>query len=338
MNLIEKILERYLRKFNIITLAIVIIFSTVLLIFADGFIRANFQTVNLFGKNFLIIGGVLYPFFLFVLLILLVIFLLFLWGKFSYYKSIIFSRNEIILMPAISKWKFQGSLRVDGESLAITSSDLGCLMEGHLYKNFVMTFNAKIINGGRLGIIFRGQDLENYLMLQIELCDCNGTRIYDIVPYVRLWGDLENFRPYFRTGEGFLHKYRKLRNDDHEKDGEKLTYNFGNGILVNLKVQNYIASIKISSDEKEEEFCWDIPTHTKPNIISSRRKEKKEEEEAKPEEEVKSEEEEKINNKSIFSEQKSASNIWFRNEYGKIGFRANLLEKAIIRDLKIQKI
>lgn len=316
MNLIEKIIENKIRRYGIVLLAIIIILPVFLL----SLIR------TLFKKWFELpfdIPGALSTTLLFTGLILLIMIFLEMWEKILFlYRSIrVIFKNKIIFIPRISKWIFQGSLKISGDSLEITSSNSGCLIRDYLYKNFIMSFNLKIPNGGRAGIIFRAQDLENYLMLQVELADVSkinpvskekiseGTVVYDIIPHIRLLGNLETFKIDYRE------PYNPIF----------LKYDSEKGLLINLEIKDCMAIITMMSGNEKKEFRWNIPTHAGPNVIQS------------PEEKLKIIEgsEPKIN---MLSKETSASEIWFRNEYGKIGFRAHGLEKAVISGLKIEKI
>ena len=330
MNPIEKIIERLLRDSNSLVLIPYLIISILLFAIFNQIVllgKFNLNILdnynNIFKYTF---GDIFYNIILFAILIVLLAVILLARKLLLNYISSKRTKKLIDKIPPLSKWIFQGSLKIAEDSLAITSSDLGCLMKEVYIKNFIMSFNVKIINGGRVGIIFRAQDLENYLMLQIELAnkEDKGTIIYDIIPLVRTWGDLEHFRPYFRVGEEFILKYRKGLKIEGTIEKSDLIYDT-NGIIIRLKVKDSAAVLIIESRGKRDEFCWDIPTHTEPNIFQQKRRG--------PEGEEISDELE-----NIFPEHKSASEIWFRNKCGGIGFRASDLEKAIITNLRIQKI
>jgi len=302
MNLIERIIEDKIKKYGIWLLALVILFSITFL--------SWFKSLNLYDFPFGI-PGVFSGIILFIVLIFSIIIFLWLWEwikeKILLPTRAIF-KNKINSIPRISKWIFQGSLKIVGNSLEITASDSGCLIKDYLYKNFIISFNLKILNGGRAGIVFRAQDLENYLMLQIELQDgfkfpdgTVGTRIYDIIPHIRFLGNWETFNiapePYHPTS---------------------LKYISEKGLLINLEVKDCRAILTIKSNNEGEEFQWDIPTHTESNILRHQI--------------------EKSEEKIDALEGKFIPKIWFRNKYGRIGFRAYAWEKARISDLKIEKI
>lgn len=310
MNLVERFIEDKIKKYGIKVLIFFIIVSVFLLNWIEGwFNRQRFRL-----PFYIHTAGFFYGVILFVGLILSLMFFLWFWEKILSFYLIIFTlfRDKIILIPRISEWIFQGSLNFIGDSLEITASDSGGLIKDYLYKNFLMTFNLKIVNGGRAGIIFRAQDLENYLMLQIVLQDgfkfpdgSVGTRIYDIVPHIRFLGSWETFNitpePYHST---------------------RLKYICEKGLLINLEVKDYMAILTIKSNNETEEFRWNIPTHTELNIYRQQ---------------VASEESSDIT-KIDPLDGKFVPKIWFRDRHGRIGFRAYAWEKAVVSDLKIKKI
>jgi hypothetical protein len=68
-----------------------------------------------------------------------------------------------------SKWDFIGPWKIlDDKILFITGSDEGGITKvGSDWENYILTFKAKIICG-RVGVIVRARDLNNYYMLQIN--------------------------------------------------------------------------------------------------------------------------------------------------------------------------
>lgn len=313
MNLVEKLIERWLKKYTIWPLAIFIFLSVFLLSWLESkskiWFMPSFDMPGIFYNILLLIG-----------LVLLVIFFLWIWERVLYLSLEIRTlfKDEINSIPRISKWIFQGSLKIEGEFLEITASDAGCLIKDRLYKNFLMTFNLKILNGGRAGIIFRAQDLENYLMIQIVLADVkysddtSGTIIYDIIPHIRFSGNWETFNitpePYHQT---------------------KLRYIGERGLLVNLEVKDYVAILTIESNNETEKFHWDIPTHTAANILQQYA--------------VVAEREDRNDRISLHGkvdslDGKFVPKIWFRDKHGRVGFRAHAWEKAKISNLRVEKI
>jgi len=285
MNPIEKIIDEIIKKYTIANLIISIFISGLIMRFFGSQISIFFKT----DENFLS----------YILILLIAILLNWVQQNLSLIFLYFTSLKKIDGIPRIEKWEHQGSLKIIGDSLEITASNSGCLIRDYLYKNFIMSFNLKIPNGGRAGIVFRAQNLENYLMLQIELADTSaGTIVYDIIPHIRISGDFETFK---------IDNRESYSNPKLEYDAEK-------GLLINLEVKDSEAKVTIESNNKVEEFRWNIPTHAEPNIIQ------------RPEKMMDS------------LGEKFTSKIWFRDKYGKIGFRAVSLEKAIISNLKVKKI
>jgi len=68
-----------------------------------------------------------------------------------------------------SKWDHIGPWKIiDDNILVVTGSDEGGITKkGSDWENYTLTFNARITNG-RLGVIIRARDLNNYYMLQIN--------------------------------------------------------------------------------------------------------------------------------------------------------------------------
>jgi hypothetical protein len=81
----------------------------------------------------------------------------------------------------------------------------------------------------------------------------------------------------------------------------------GSELSVKLQIEGHELVLSV----EDQEFTWNIPTHTEPNIIQ------------RPEA--------MGGSKSL--DDYFASKLWFRNRYGMVGFRAYGLEKAIITDL-----
>ena len=134
MNLIEKIIEEKINRYGFWPLTVFTILSTFFLSWFKSlvikWIKLPFEVPTIFEGIILVIGW-----------ILLIIFFLWIWepikGKILWPIHSIF-RNKINSIPRISKWIFQGSLKITGDSLEITASDSGCLIKDYLYKNFLM--------------------------------------------------------------------------------------------------------------------------------------------------------------------------------------------------------
>ncbi|MDD5039642.1 MAG: hypothetical protein PHY34_00665 [Patescibacteria group bacterium] len=67
-------------------------------------------------------------------------------------------------------WRFQGILRSDQarKALVLTDSDAGCILHRRSWKNFTFKFSFLIGNEHGFGVVFRAQDLENYLMFKVN--------------------------------------------------------------------------------------------------------------------------------------------------------------------------
>lgn len=288
MSIIEEIIKIKLYRLGFWRIVFLFSVSIILTWILWLFLSINYQSIILAAPDFLI---TLLVFLTSALLFVLVV---------EVYERIqplfeFHRRNKTIDgIPQIHKWIYQGSLNIR-DSLEITSSNSGCLIRDNFYKDFTLSCKLKIINGGGVGIIFRAQDLENYLMLQIGLQDENKEKdIKDgqiaLTPHIRFLGNFEtyniqNHEPFYDTKKAF------------NSDGEKIW----------LSVKNLEVLLKI----KEKEFRWNIPTNTEVNIIQ-------------------------YANQAIYDSHNPK--IWFRNHYGKIGFRAFGLERAIISNLRVEKL
>jgi len=309
MDIINKFVEKLIGKHNLLVLVISISLSIYFIILLESLIEFWF------GKFVPQIPESLHIIFSLILLLFFLKISLFLWEKFiSLYLSItrFFKNNRINSIPIISEWIFQGSFKIIGDSLEVTASNSGCLIKNHQYKNFIMSFNIEIKNGGHAGIIFRAQDLDNYLMIQLVLgdyIDGSGTIITDIVPHIRFLGNWETFNitPAYPKPEPY----------------HPTKINYYPGIPIVLEVKDEIATLTIKSDNDIEEFRWNIPTHTDPNIRQHLpyRTEKGD-----------------ALTKPDPLDGEFVPKIWFRDKYGRVGFRAHSWEKVIISNLKIEEI
>lgn len=219
-------------------------------------------------------------------------------------------RNKTLFdMPGIGRWLYQGALIIQdnqsGKSLSITSSNSGALVKDYLYKNFKLSCKVRIENGGGIGIVFRAQDLENYLMLQIGIWDDINKKWGDkivVTPHLRFLGNFETFNIDKREPFFYFNNlgYKNLTSKE---------------LLVNLKVFDDKAILEVNG----ESFTWNIPTHVEPNLIQ------------KPGNLTSQD-----SQKQLDFESKSA--LWFRRRYGMVGFRAYGLEKARITNLSVEKL
>jgi len=297
MNLIEKIIESKISRYGIWTLAVVIILSiSVLSLITDK--------IDFAKETGLKIDGLLKGIILLIGLIFLVQILLWIWGDILFqaywWFRLKFCGEKIVTIPDVSKWVYQGSLRIK-DDLEITSSNSGALIRNPKFKNLRVKLGIEILNGGGVGIVFRGQDLENYLMLQIGIKD--NSNYLTITPHVRFLGNFETFNIDLR--EAYY--------------ATKLTCRgVGDPLIINLRVQNNEAILSISKVNQPSEhdgFIWKIPTHVEANVIQRPNKELRQ-----------------------LEDNQFTSRIWFRNKHGMFGFRAYGLEKARIYDLDIEEI
>jgi len=144
------------------------------------------------------------------------------------------------------EWIFNGQSYTlpDPSRIVIYSSRAGCLLEKYVWKDFVMSFEMKLLENSpqkNMGIIFRAKDLENYFMLEIFLRD-NENKIY-VKPHVRSQGAWEFIQETF-VGNFDLLQFQKV----------KLR-------VDNVRVHFYISGNKV--------FEWYLPTHLDINHIEA---------------------------------------------------------------------
>lgn len=314
LNLLEKIIENWIKKYRPFTIALVVVLSVWILSLIKWWIIGCEALVC---QSLFIVPGPYKTILYIVSLAILTTALLKLWGDILYPKAFtpirVWSRRlikldkDISLIPDLSRWIYQGSLYKE-EFLEITSSNSGALIKNPIFRNFVMNFHLHIKNGGGIGVLFRAQNLENYLMLQIGIWD-NGSNPWSdrivITPHIRFAGSFESLNvdkrePYFYFNDLV---YSALPGN---KD-----------LKVKLDVVDNVATLTVN----DQEFIWNIPTNVEPNIIQKPGKEDQE------------------NSKPAFDllGPDLKSKLWFRNRYGMIGFRAYGLEKARISNLSVEK-
>ena len=100
-------------------------------------------------------------------------------------------------------WEHQGYFEIaqsrNLKSLVVIDNNCGCLLNGgvirkYLWKNFKAKFKIEFPGDGykeKIGIIFRAQDLENYIMLQIHPEDKINSTIFYLFPHIRFNGNLD---------------------------------------------------------------------------------------------------------------------------------------------------
>lgn len=150
------------------------------------------------------------------------------------------------------KWRFHGGVLVqEPDRLLIRRTRAGCLLNTFQWKNFKMNFSMQFLRDyssdtnqygvtRSFGMIFRAQDLENYLMLEVWAQD-NG----DIFakPHVRLFGNWEDVDD-VRVGTFSLNTFHNL---ELNVVGDRIAFSIDGG----------------------NPYIWIIPTHVHPNQLES---------------------------------------------------------------------
>lgn len=281
---------RYLSEFLSIILSLILIFCI--------YYKFSYLSSDFFVK-FLTISYHL-PFL--VILVLLFLFFRYILDRCQIDNFFVFKRKKFYSFkkpkPNWPKdWIFQGAAYAELKpaSLSITSSNSGCLLDRYVWKNFEINFEVKI-DKDAVGILFRGQDLENYFMLQLRLRPTCYFRKLEIVPHVRIYGNWEVISGVTLNREIYLP--------------------YSNSFLkVKLRVIDKVASLFIDNDSKSI-YDWILPTHSDVNIIQHS----------------------DSNSDKDIKDTRLVPQIFFRNKYGQIGFRAYGGEKATIENLQIIKI
>lgn len=205
-----------------------------------------------------------------------------------------------------SKWIFNGKTETTAEvdELYVQSSRAGCLLKTHVWKDFRMTFELKFVKHlmKYIGIVFRAEDLENYLMLEVFREDGGSS---DGKP---IWKS--GIKPHIRYKGGWEMIYREIYND----------LDFSDFTQVILEVKDDTVRLFYKGEPK---FTWIVPTHVDVNHIEAGVRQKDEEKK------------EELIAKEIA---RNVQEIPFRVAYGKVGFRAHPGQGAIIRNLKIEPL
>ena len=162
----------------------------------------------------------------------------------------------------LSNWIYQGYLVIQNlhgkNQLIITQSNSGCLLDGSLIKKYRWkNLNAKfeiMFPGGTfegvpishaLGIIFRAQDLENYIMVQIGAKENLNDSQFSFSPHLRFNGNYAIVKEVF--------------GDFHIKDKKPNEF-------FRIEIDVIKDSVTVKVDENEL-ATWQIPTHTEAHII-----------------------------------------------------------------------
>lgn len=303
MSIIEEIIKIKFNKIGFWRVSFLFIITTIILCIAWFSIPSEYRVIIPETPNFL---KTLLSFGVFVIVFVL---LLKIYERILPILEFLSWNKRISDIPNLDQWIYQGSLVIENNQtnkiLQITSSNSGALIKKRLYKDFELKCKLIIENGGGIGIIFRAQDLENYLMLQIGIWDDVqkdwGGKIV-VTPHLRFLGDFETFN--IDKREPFFYfrnlQYKNLANKE---------------LSISLRVLTDRAVLKVN----DEEFNWDIPTHVEPNLIQRPGALSSQD-----------------SQRPIDFEPKSI--LWFRRRYGMIGFRAYGLERAQIRDLNVEKL
>lgn len=151
-----------------------------------------------------------------------------------------------------SKWIFNGKTGITAkvDELFVNSSRAGCLLKTHIWKNFRMTFEMKFEDNyeKHLGIVFRAEDLDNYIMLEIFEQSPHKDGNSGLAPHIRYRGAWE-----------IVH-YEKRDN-----------FNFPNFRKIVLEAKDDNVNLFY---EDELAFTWTIPTHVDVNHIEAGIKQK----------------------------------------------------------------
>jgi hypothetical protein len=312
MDITDKLINKLVGRHGLVFLVVFASISTLLIAWLETLAKTY---IKQYISN---IPGILQGILILVLWIFFIKMCQWIWERIIFYYKLlrqIFRGSRIYSVPQISDWVFQGSLKMAGNSLELTASNSGCLIRDYLYKNFILTCNMKISNGGRGSLIFRAKDLENYLMIQFELADTpDGTIVQDIIPHIRHSGNFETFKIYHPVYPN--EKYFPIA----------VRYSSKDGFLINLKVKDNIVALTLG--DEGQEFYWNIPTHTEQNILNGNPMQIIE-----PLNKLES-----LTGRTDPLDGIFVPKIWFGNSYGRIGFRAWGLEKIIINNLKIEPI
>lgn len=205
-----------------------------------------------------------------------------------------------------NKWIFNGKTETTTQidELFVQSSRAGCLLKTHVWRNCRMTFEMKFVEHleKNIGIVFRAEDLDNYLMLEVFRKDggsSDGKRFWKsgIKPHIRYKGGWEIF-------------------------GQETHYEHDFSDFVQIVLEARDDVVKLFYDRKQI-FTWILPTHVDVNHIEAGFKQ-----------------EERTGKVDLIGKDiaRSVQELPFRLAYGMVGFRAHPGQAAIIRDLKVESL
>lgn len=230
------------------------------------------------------------------------------WQKYQEHKSLIKDKTYTFKHSHWpSSWIFNGKTETTAriDELYVKSSRAGCLLKTHVWKDFRMTFELKFMEHlmKYVGIVFRAEDLENYLMLELFREDGGSS---EGKPQWK-----SGIKPHIRYKGGWEMVYREIYNE----------LDFTDFTQVILEVKDDTVNLFYKGEPK---FIWILPTHVDVNHIETGSR-KQDEEEGKGE---------KIG-KDVA---RNVQEIPFRLAYGRVGFRAHPGQGAIIKDLKVEPL
>lgn len=187
-------------------------------------------------------------------------------------------------------WKFNGGNTFDPEQLVIRSSRAGCILDNYYWKNFSMSFKVKFDENScekkkLFGIIFRARDLDNYFMLEI------GNR-----------PERENkpaIKPHVRYKGGWEELAIKMEDEFNFDEKDKLH-------KFKLMVIGDTVDLYYYKNGENKVFSWQLPTHVDVNHYESGVREETNEKKT-----------------DMFLYQGHVQEIYFRLDYGLIGFRSH---------------
>lgn len=198
-------------------------------------------------------------------------------------------------------WIYSGKPEVKNDELYVNSSRAGLLLEDVLWKNFQISFELKFgeINTERsnLGIIFRAQDFDNYLMIEIR----NGF----------IYKNRENKVQCDPPALNSYIKYKSGMQLNREEPLSNINLSYFNKFTLNALNR----SITINCG-RSEIFHWFLPTHVDVEHFEGGT--------------------EKISNPDDVGISSHVQQLLFTTKYGMVGFRSHRNSRpATIRNIKI---
>lgn len=150
------------------------------------------------------------------------------------------------------EWILQGSVIPLNGGIFVSNSNSGCFIKNRLFtrawKNFSATVEVDFSDQQdprfekRIGIIFRAQNFEDYLMLEFYK---DKDDLLKFRPHVRLKGNWD--APYLDIDENM----QKVTNDQ---------------ITLDIEAEDNVVSVIVNGNKKKQ-FKWIIPTHIEVNLV-----------------------------------------------------------------------